>query len=83
VAAAVVAVGLLAKLVAEEVEMPKEYEVIRDRIAKGAAVDSPAYNKAQSIAAAIYNKRHPGHPLSNRREPSIAQRVSAHLKQRR
>jgi hypothetical protein len=41
--------------------MPKKYEAIRDKIAKGAAVDSPAYNRAQTVAAKIYNaQRKPG-----------------------
>lgn len=34
--------------------MPKQYEAIRDKVAKGAKKDSPAYDKAQSRAAAIY-----------------------------
>jgi hypothetical protein len=34
--------------------MPKQYESIRDKLAKGAKVNSPAYDKAQSRAAAIY-----------------------------
>lgn len=43
--------------------MPHAYEVMRDKFAKGAAVDSPAYNAAQSKAAAIYNSKHPGNPM--------------------
>ena len=34
--------------------MPKQYEVIRDKLAKGAKKDSPKYNEAQSRAAAIF-----------------------------
>jgi hypothetical protein len=34
--------------------MPKQYEKVRDSIAKGAKKDSPAYDKAQSQAAAIF-----------------------------
>lgn len=34
--------------------MPKQYESIRDKAAKGAKKDSPAYDEAQSKAAAIY-----------------------------
>lgn len=34
--------------------MPKEYEAIRDSLAKNAKKDSSAYNKAQAQAAAIY-----------------------------
>jgi hypothetical protein len=37
---------------------------MRDKFAKGAAVDSPAYNRAQSKAAAIYNASHPGKPVT-------------------
>ena len=45
--------------------MPKQYEAIRDKLAKGAAVDSPAYNQAQSRAAAIYNSSHQSEPMSS------------------
>jgi hypothetical protein len=34
--------------------MPKQYEAIRDKMAKGAKKGSPAYDEAQSRAAAIY-----------------------------
>lgn len=34
--------------------MPKQYEAIRDKFAKGAKKDSPSYDAAQSKAAAIY-----------------------------
>jgi hypothetical protein len=34
--------------------MPKQYESIRNSLAKGAKPDSPPYNQAQSRAAAIY-----------------------------
>lgn len=34
--------------------MPKQYEAIRDSFAKGAKKGSPAYDEAQSRAAAIY-----------------------------
>lgn len=44
--------------------MPKPYVAMRDKFAKGAKKDSPAYNKAQSRAAAIYNSRHPDRPMS-------------------
>ena len=46
--------------------MPKQYEAMRDKFAKGAAVDSPAYNRAQSKAAAIYNSQHPGRPVTGK-----------------
>ena len=34
--------------------MPKQYEAIRDKFAKGAKKDSPKYDATQSRAAAIY-----------------------------
>lgn len=34
--------------------MPKQYEEVRDKIAKGAKKDSIVYDKAQSRAAAIF-----------------------------
>ena len=34
--------------------MPKQYEAVRDKMAKGAKKGSPAYDKAQSQAAAIF-----------------------------
>lgn len=40
--------------------MPKEYTDIRDSLVK----EGKPYDKAQSIAAAVYNKRHPGHSLA-------------------
>jgi hypothetical protein len=45
--------------------MPHAYEKMRDKFAKGAKKDSPAYNRAQSKAAAIYNSKHPGRPMSS------------------
>ena len=50
--------------------MPKRYEAMRDKFAKGAKVDSPEYNQAQSKAAAIYNSsRKKSEPkLSNKLE---------------
>ena len=51
--------------------MPAEYEKIRDSlVARG-----ENYDKAQAIAAATYNKRHPGHPMSSKSEGN---RSSAH-----
>lgn len=52
----------------EPTPMPRQYEAIRDKLAKGAPVDSPAYNAAQSSAAAIYNAKHPGAPVTGRSE---------------
>jgi hypothetical protein len=44
--------------------MPKAYEAMRDKFAKGAAVDSPAYDAAQSKAAAMYNAKHKQNPVT-------------------
>jgi hypothetical protein len=44
--------------------MPKQYEAIRNKLAKGAKPGSPAYDRAQSSAAAIYNSRHHDRPMS-------------------
>ncbi len=46
--------------------MPAQYEAMRDKFAKGAPVDSPAYNAAQSKAAAIYNSKHHKHPMGSK-----------------
>jgi hypothetical protein len=46
--------------------MPKAYEAMRDRFAEGAPVDSPKYDRAQSRAAAIYNAKHPGRPVTGK-----------------
>lgn len=54
--------------------MPKEYEAIRDKLAQGAPVDSPKYNQAQSEAAAIYNSRHKGNPVTSRPDMAAAAR---------
>lgn len=35
--------------------MPKRYEAMRNKFARGAPKDSPAYNAAQTKAAKIYN----------------------------
>lgn len=44
--------------------MPRQYEHIRDSyVARG--MD---YDKAQSIAAATYNKHHPGNPVTGHSE---------------
>lgn len=44
--------------------MPAQYEHIRDsEIARGVS-----YDEAQRIAAATYNKQHPGHPMNGRGE---------------
>lgn len=43
--------------------MPKQYEAIRDKLAK-----TMSYDEAQSHAAAIYNSKHPGAPVTGRSE---------------
>jgi len=44
--------------------MPKQYEAIRDSlIARG-----KSEKEAKRIAAATYNKRHPGHPMHPHRK---------------
>lgn len=40
--------------------MPAQYEAIRDSLVK----QGKDYDEAQRIAAATYNKRHPGKPMS-------------------
>jgi hypothetical protein len=47
--------------------MPKQYEAMRDKFAGGAKKDSPAYNRAQAKAAAIYNAAHPKSPVTNKK----------------
>lgn len=47
--------------------MPKQYEALRDKFAKGAPKDSPAYNRAQAKAAAIYNAKHPKAPVTGKK----------------
>lgn len=48
--------------------MPKAYESMRDKFAKGAPKDSPEYNAAQSKAAAIYNSKHKNNPVTGKAE---------------
>ena len=55
--------------------MPKQYEAMRQKFAKGAKKDSPAYNRAQSRAAAIYNSQHQDMPMAAA-HPEGAPRVS-------
>ena len=49
--------------------MPKAYEAMRDKFAKGAKVNSPRYDQAQTKAAKIYNAgRKPGaKPVTGKR----------------
>jgi hypothetical protein len=47
--------------------MPKQYEAMRDKFAGDAEVDSPAYNRAQSKAAAIYNSKHKKKPVTGKK----------------
>jgi hypothetical protein len=53
------------------IRMPKQYEAIRDKLAKGAPADSPEYNRAQARAAAIYNSVHPDHPVTGAHKKPI------------
>lgn len=46
--------------------MPAMYEKLRDKFAKGAPEDSPKYDAAQSKAAAIYNAKHKGKPVTGK-----------------
>lgn len=48
--------------------MPKAYESMRDKFAKGAAKDSPEYDAAQSKAAAIYNSKHKSKPVVGKKK---------------
>lgn len=49
--------------------MPRQYEAIRDKLAKG-ATSGPAYDSAQSSAAAIYNSKHPEAPVTGKSDSS-------------
>jgi hypothetical protein len=44
--------------------MPKQYEAMRDKFAKGAKPGSAAYKAAQSKAARIYNAKHKSAPVT-------------------
>lgn len=44
--------------------MPKQYEEIRDSYVRR----GKSLKEAKSIAAATYNKQHPGHPLKPHRK---------------
>jgi len=46
--------------------MPRHYEKMRDKFAKGASEDSPEYDAAQSKAAAIYNSKHKKNPVTGK-----------------
>lgn len=54
--------------------MPKAYEAMRDKFAKGAPVDSPEYNAAQSKAAAIYNSTHKRNPVTGKSDKKKAKK---------
>lgn len=58
--------------------MPKRYEAMRDKFAKGANPGSPQYDAAQTKAARIYNatrgKDTP--PLTGKAEPSKWRKVA-------
>ena len=47
--------------------MPAEYEAIRDALIKA----GKPIGEAKQIAAATYNKNHPGQPMSNQHHASI------------
>ena len=49
--------------------MPKQYEHMRDRY----AAKGMDYDKAQSIAAATYNKQHPSRPMSGKHPEGMKQ----------
>lgn len=44
--------------------MPKQYEAIRDSLIQ----EGKSEKEAKRIAAATYNKRHPGHPMKPHRK---------------
>lgn len=44
--------------------MPKAYEAMRNKFAKGAPKDSAKYNAAQTKAAKIYNSMHKKNPVT-------------------
>jgi len=53
--------------------MPKQYEAIRDRLMQ----DGKSEKEAKRIAAATYNKRHPGHPMkAHRRRKRVVPRAN-------
>lgn len=60
--------------------MPKAYEAMRDKFAKGAAVDSPAYDAAQAKAAAIYNSTHKSNPVTSATRRHKARKALAGMK---
>ena len=45
--------------------MPAQYEAIRDKL----AAKGMDYDQAQAHAAAIYNSKHPGAPVTGKSEP--------------
>lgn len=47
--------------------MPKQYTRIRDALVKRGT----PYDEAQAIAAATYNKRHPGHPMKPKKHRTL------------
>lgn len=44
--------------------MPKQYEAMRDKFAKGAKPGTPKYKAAQTRAAKIYNAKHKSAPVT-------------------
>jgi hypothetical protein len=57
--------------------MPKAYESMRNKFAKGAAKDSPEYDAAQSKAAAIYNAKHKDSPMTGKKKSKKKKRKKA------
>jgi hypothetical protein len=55
--------------------MPAQYEAIRDKL----AAHGMNYDKAQAHAAAIYNSKHPGHPVTGKSEPTPAKHLAMKL----
>ena len=55
--------------------MPKQYEAIRDKLAK----KGMDYDEAQSHAAAIYNSKHKEHPVTGK---SDKEKKSGHKQKR-
>jgi hypothetical protein len=60
--------------------MPKAYESMRDKFAKGAPKDSPEYDAAQSKAAAIYNSKHKDSPVTGKKKGKKAKKAKKKAK---
>lgn len=51
--------------------MPKSYEKMRDKFAQGAKKDSPAWDKAQSKASAIFIAQGPNPKARSKRAKAL------------